>query len=167
VPLRDLAADRHGRTQTPGAVSIIVVPRSGDAKPLPTLALIEQVRAHLAARADATARVSVVGPGYLEVSVSAEIALAPGAAAGAVERAAHASIAAFLHPLTGGLDGTGWDFGRTPHRSDFLALIEQVPGVDHCRFLALETEDPEGLRGGGHFLVHSGEHRITPVFAPA
>ena len=82
-----------------------------------------------------------------------------------MERALHEKLAAFLHPLTGGLDGTGWDFGRAPHRSDFFALIESVPGVDHVRYLQItETEDQPGVRRTGRFLVFSGQHRIALVF---
>jgi predicted phage baseplate assembly protein len=166
VPLRDLAADWLGETFAAGAVSVIVVPRSDAAKPLPTETLLERVRAYLAARADATAAVSVVGPAYLKVSVRAEIAVISATAASAVERGVRARLDAFLHPLTGGLDQCGWDFGRSPHRSDFYTLIEQVPGVDHCRRLELEeTEDHDGVRRSGRFLVYSGEHVITPVFA--
>jgi hypothetical protein len=75
-------------------------------------------------------------------------------------------LAAFLHPLTGGLDAQGWDFGRAPHRSDFFALVESVEGVDHVRFLELdETEELDGVRESGRYLVYSGVHQISVTFA--
>jgi hypothetical protein len=81
------------------------------------------------------------------------------------ERAVHQRLADFLHPLTGGLEGSGWDFGRAPHRSDFFALIESVPGVDHVRYLQItEVEDQSGVRETGRFLVFSGEHQLDLVF---
>jgi hypothetical protein len=70
-----------------------------------------------------------------------------------------------LAPLTGGLDGAGWDFGRKPHRSDVYALIEAVPGVDYLRSLAIaELEDQPGVGATGRFLVFSGTHTISLVF---
>jgi hypothetical protein len=164
VPLRDLKADEFGLVTQPGAVSVIVVPRSADGKPLPTLELLSRVQDFLAERAPATANPSVVGPMYIRVDVTAEIAVSEPTGASVVERAVHARLAAFLHPLTGGLDGNGWDFGRAPHRSDFFALIETVAGVDHVRYLQLTEEDRPDVRQTGRFLVYSGEHQINLVF---
>jgi predicted phage baseplate assembly protein len=165
VPLRDLLADPLGEVPQPGAVSVVVVPRTSDVKPLPTMELLESVGAFLAARAAATASFAVVGPLYLRVDVRADIAVASADRASAVERAVYEKLAAFLHPLTGGLDGSGWDFGRAPHRSDFFALIETVPGVDHVRYLQItETEDRSGVRRTGRFLVFSGQHQIDLAF---
>jgi len=165
VPLRDLLADPLGDAPQAGVVSVIIVPRTGDAKPLPTLELIARVSDYLMARAPATASVIVVGPLYVRVDVTAEIALSAADGASAVGRAVHDRLDAFLHPLTGGLSGDGWDFGRAPHRSDFFSLIESVPGVDHVRYLQLaEIEDQPGVRATGRFLVFSGEHQIDLVF---
>ena len=48
-----------------------------------------------------------------------------------------ARLTRFLHPLTGGRDGRGWDFGEAVYLSDVAALIEDTPGVDAVRFLQL------------------------------
>ena len=86
-------------------------------------------------------------------------------AASRVDRHVRERLAAFLHPLTGGLDGDGWDFGRAPHRSDLFALIAAVAGVDHVRYLRVaEVEDRDGVHDTGRFLVFSGQHDIRVVF---
>jgi len=165
VPMCDLAADPLGAEPVPGAASVVVVPRTEDVKPVPTMELLARVHDYLAARAPATATIAVVGPLYLRVDVRAEIAVTTPDGASAVESAVRARLAAFLHPLTGGLDGSGWDFGRAPHRSDFFALIESVAGVDHVRYLSIsETEGQPGVSGTGRFLVFSGQHQISLVF---
>jgi hypothetical protein len=165
VPLCDLSADPLGAVAVPGTVSVIVVPRGDEAKPLPTMELLARVEDFLIARAVATATPAIVGPLYLRVDVRAEIAVSSPDGASAVESAVRARLDAFLHPLTGGLDGSGWDFGRAPHRSDLFALLESVPGVDHVRYLLIsEVEDQPGVRGTGRFLVFSGEHQISLVF---
>jgi predicted phage baseplate assembly protein len=168
VPLRDLAADPLGDSPRYGMVSVIVVPRTSDAKPQPTLELLSRVQSFLEERAPADAGLAVVGPLYVRVDVHVELAVGSISEASTVERAVRERLDGFLHPLTGGLDAKGWDFGRAPHRSDFLALVEGIPGVDHVRFLKIdETEDLEAVRRTGRFLVYSGQHQINLVFDEA
>jgi predicted phage baseplate assembly protein len=168
VPLRDLRADPLGEQPLPGAVSLVVVPRTSDPKPRLTMELATLVRDFVVARAPVTASVAVVGALYLRVDVRVDIAVTDPEAASTAERAVQDRLVAFLHPFSGGLDGRGWDFGREPHRSDFFALIETVPGVDHVRYLQItETEDRPGVRATGRFLVFSGQHRIEVVFEEA
>ena len=165
VPLRDLASDALGATARPGVVSVIVVPRTTDIKPLPTLDLVEDVRSYLQERAPATALAVVVGPLYIRVDVRAEVSVVSASEASSVQQKLLENLASFLHPLSGGLDKRGWNFGRAPHRSDVLALIESVPGLDHVRFLEItETEELPGARQTGRFLVFSGQHQIDLVF---
>jgi predicted phage baseplate assembly protein len=165
VPLRDLETDPLGRAPSYGVVSVILVPRTSDAKPLPSLGLLDRVRSYLSARTPASASLAVVGPLYLRVDVRTEVAVRTLDDASSVSTAVEAELAAFLHPLTGGLDGKGWDFGRSPHRSDIIARVEGVSGVDHVVFLEVtETEEPRGASETGRFLVHSGKHTITLAF---
>jgi predicted phage baseplate assembly protein len=161
VPLVDLAGDPSGKTVTPGTVSVIVVPRSTDDRPSPGMELIRSVSEFIESRATSVANIVVVGPQYIRVSVEADIALASPEGAGEVELLVIQALSRFLHPLTGGLNGAGWDFGRKPHKSDLYALIESVSGVDHVISLdVVETAEGEGDR----FLVYSGAHTITLSF---
>ena len=166
IPLRNLIVDPLGEDPpVRGEVSVIIVPRSIEAKPQPSLELLNRVEEFLVDNSVPTAHVSVVGPLYFRVDVKAEISLASLSGASVVEQAVQQNLAAFLHPLTGGLDGTGWDFGRKPHRSDLFALLEAIAGVDHIRFLEIiETEDQPGVSASGRFLVFSGTHTISLVF---
>lgn len=117
VPLRELnqlTVSLEPLSEVYGAVSVIIVPRSTSPKPLPSLELIHRVQDYLRSHSSATAEIVVVGPQYVSVSVSAEIALTALEGASSVENAIDQKLASFLHPLTGGLDGTGWFFGREP-----------------------------------------------------
>jgi hypothetical protein len=150
-----------------GHTSVIVVPRSTETKPVPSQELIDRAQTYLEAHAVPTAHLWVVGPMYIPVSVEAEIALVSLEGASTVEQAVLGRLGEFLHPLTGGLDGTGWDFGREPHLSDLYALIESVAGVDHVRSLRLsenEIEDEDKIKATARFLVYSGTHQISLVF---
>ncbi len=166
VPLHDLASDPDTRRSWPGTVSVIVVPRTGDAKPLPSLTLLDEVRHYLDQRRIATADLVVVGPDYVRVDVAVEVALVAIEGGSAVKRSVEQALARFLHPVTGGLDRNGWDFGRKPHSSDLYALLEAVPGVDHLRSLqVVENEERPGVLASGRFLVYSGTHDIRLTYA--
>lgn len=167
VPLRNLIEDPLGQQPAVrGEVSVIIVPRSREAKPQPSLELLSRVRDYLEAYSVPTAHVWVVGPLYVSVKVEPEIALVSLEGASVVEQTVQQRLASFLHPLTGGLDGAGWDFGRKPHHSDVYAVIEGVPGVDHLRSLIIDDkiEDQPGVSATGRFLVFSGTHTISLVF---
>ena len=143
-----------------GSVWLIVVPRRMDLKPIPSLELLDRIKGYIEARLAPTVDLWVVGPDWLRVSVTAEIVPLSMEMATTVQTAVLERLAAFLHSLTGGLEGTGWAFGRKPHRSDLYALIEGTPGIDHVRRLIV-TE--EGEVRPERFLVYSGEHLITVV----
>ena len=153
VPARD-GADA-------GTVGLIVVPRSAAAKPVPAVELLGRVRAYLEARLSPVLDLWIVGPDWLEVSVTVEIVPRVLEGANDVQNAVLDRLSSFLHPLTGGLDGEGWAFGRKPYRSDLYALIEGTPGVDHVRRLQVAELPREGGARPDRFLVYSGEHQIT------
>ena len=86
---------------------------------------------------------TVTGPTYLAVSVTADIYVANIDSASTVNFAALNSLKTFLHPLHGGVDGKGWDFGKVPCDSDILALLQRIPMVDHIEKLAVTLTDAQ------------------------
>ncbi|MBN1657591.1 MAG: putative baseplate assembly protein [Anaerolineae bacterium] len=130
-----------GGQVAPGWVTLIIIPHSSDSRPWPSFELREQVRRYIATRgpADVTAAGSlyVTGPAYRPVDVHTTVVPVDPSTAGAVERAAHAALMAFLHPLTGGPGGQGWEAGRAVYLSDVAAELERVPGLDFVKELAL------------------------------
>lgn len=172
IPLLNLQANPYDiqnprYPKAPGEVSIIIVPRSRDIKPLPSLELINRVQDYLEKYAIATANICVVGPLYVEVKVTVDIVPTSIEKASTVEQAIYQTLTSFLHPLTGGLDGNGWAFGRHPHKSDFYALLESVPGVDYIANLLVEPDEDESsleikkILDTKRFLVFSGKHKIN------
>ncbi len=178
VPLRNLsqAAD-PGNPQvtttaqrTQGDVSVIIVPQSNDRKPLPSVELIQRVEDYLGAHAPVNAAITVVGAEYIRVSVTVEVSLMALEGASAIEQLIDQTLTRFLHPLTGGFDGQGWPFGRKPHKSDFYALIESIPGVDHVNSLIVDPDRAapsppiQAILQTDRFLVYSGIHNVTLRF---
>ncbi len=148
-----------------GDVSVIIVPYTTATQPIPNVELMNHVRNYLLDHSTPTANISVVGPLYISMNVEAEIVLTSLEGASGILQGVEQKIANFLHPLTGGLSGKGWTFGRKPYASDFYALIEAIPGVNYVRTLKL-TSSPQGeelekISNTNRFLVSSGKHIIN------
>ncbi|HEX8845929.1 MAG TPA: putative baseplate assembly protein [Pyrinomonadaceae bacterium] len=169
VPLFDLEKNSlamKDEEKEPGTVSLIIVPRSKDASPTPSIELIDRVRAYMDARRSPTAKLVIVGPAYVEISVEVEVALRSMEGASEVELAVARALTSFLHPLTGGWDGKGWYFGTQPHTSALYSLIEAVAGVGHVRSLTVTPEvggelTIKDVLQTDRFLIYSGTHTIT------
>jgi hypothetical protein len=130
-------------------VTLIIIPRSLDARPVPSFGLREEVRQYIGNRAPAelnqAGRIFVTGPDYQPIDVSVTISPATAPLAGKVEQDARDAIAAFLHPLTGGPNSEGWDLGRSVFLSDVTAALARVPNIDHIDDLTLLLNgEPQG-----------------------
>jgi hypothetical protein len=144
-----------------GGVGVVVVPATAARQPVPSVELLDRVRVHLEQRLPAGADLWVAGPGWLRIGVAAEVVPVSLEQATDVQSAVRSALDAFLHPLSGGPRGEGWPFGRAPRRSDLLAVIEGLPGVDHVRGLSLEQEETSAPPADSAVLVYSADHEIT------
>jgi hypothetical protein len=167
--------DDRGVTRT-GWLTVIIVPRTADDRPIPSAALRQRVEEFLSGHGanvvTAPRHAVVTRPSYVRVSVDAGLVPRRLDLAPAVETAALAALRGFLHPLTGGWDGGGWPFGRLVCHSDLYRLLESVEGVDRVARLTVMAVDELGRRmelGGTdeparpvdpYLLVSSGEHRV-------
>lgn len=157
----------------PGWVTLLIVPTSSDIKPSPSSELLLEVETYLASSAfvglaqQIPARLNVIGPGYIQVTVLAEVVPQVLEEAQAVKQAVIQALAAYFHPLTGGEQGTGWEFGRPVFASKVNRLIEGVAGVDHVVALQLVPNLAQHrlvIRGsaGGNSLLPAGSSVMTP-----
>lgn len=166
-------ADTAAVSARAAEVRVVVVPRGDEAQPTPSLGLLQHVEAFLGERAPPALRIVACGPRWIRVTVRADVVAAPGAAADRLIDALRAAITRFLHPLTGGEHGQGWDFGRIPRRSHVYRLLARFPGVSHVAQLELVTDPPlpdvgEALsdaqrRALAGALVYSGAHELVLV----
>jgi hypothetical protein len=65
------------------------------------------------------------------VAVEADVAYVNINEAKLVQAAINQSLTDFFHPLRGGPDGRGWEFGRSVFVTEIYQRIENVPGVDY------------------------------------
>ncbi len=160
-PVRDLVTDPSGQTLKPGSVSLVVVPVSMDSKPLPDLGLLQHVADFLDERRVVGTDLNVLAPEYVRIAVEAVIVSHETQLEADVTLRCGNALAEYLHPITGGSNGHGWDFGQQPPESAFYMLLESVRGVKRVRSLRMEAEeDHPGLLDSGQFLVCSGEHVV-------
>jgi hypothetical protein len=160
-PNLDLAKDPDGGMELPGVVSLVVVPRSLDRRPLPDLNLLRQVAKYMDGCRVTNTELIVLAPEYISVVVEAVI-VAAGADTGAVAVAqCKQVINRFLHPLAGGDHGRGWKFGRLPKESDLYACLEAIPVLEYVHSLNLRmVEERPGLLQSKKFLIYAGEPKI-------
>ncbi len=127
---------------TPGWVTIVIAPQSAVAQPEPSQELIGTLRAHLTAQAPAAiaGQIRIAGPRYLAVSVVAEVIPRDPSHAAQVEDSLTDALDAFLHPVTGGPEGTGWEFGASVHLSQIVEVILGTAGVAAAPQVALVAD---------------------------
>jgi len=161
VPLYDLTSDPDALSPKAGVVSLIIVPRSTDERPVPGKDLINRVQSFLEASCMPTIELVLVGPEYVRINVETEIAVNDPDRASDAQLGVKRALDQYLHPLTGGQDGKGWNFGRFPHRSDLFEVIQKVPGVNHVRELRMHSApDRPGAERAGRFLICCGFHTV-------
>ncbi len=155
-----------GQSET-GWVSVYIVPDSTDPQPAPTLELRRTVEGYLLDRVVVTVkdldRIFVGPPDYVVVSVEATAFAKSLDKIGEAETAVRQKLAAFLHPLTGGPDGEGWDFGRELAASDLYAALEDINTVDHIGPITLSfggQTSTDRVTVGPNQLLAGGEHTI-------
>ncbi|MGI0487844.1 putative baseplate assembly protein [Pantanalinema rosaneae CENA516] len=103
--------------------------------------LQQRILSFLADRKLLGVEVKLEQPEYVGVSVRAEVGLSPEynnpQSRDEILRTLRVLLYRFLNPLTGGLDGNGWQFGRPVYQSDIVALFQQVPGVRYLGVVQL------------------------------
>jgi hypothetical protein len=98
------------------------------------------------------------------VDVELEVLGRTGADASALTQACASRLSRFLHPVTGGPDGDGWDFGRWPHVSELRAALAGMAGLVEVRRLQRRLIEPQpGALAAPHALPRAGQCRITVV----
>ncbi|MEH1909030.1 MAG: putative baseplate assembly protein [Nostoc sp.] len=127
-----------------GTVSLVIVPQTNTMAIAQgegispeelslSLALQDQVRQYLDERRLLGIQVQLQEPEYIGVSIQTQISLEPAyentLAREEILRNVRVSLYKYLNPLTGGLDGKGWPFGRPVYQSDIVALLQQTQGV--------------------------------------
>src|SRR5262249_21775212 len=134
---RDLAHEH-------GWVTVLLVPRGTEKKLLPSAEPVRAVEEDLAGRglalltSQAPVRINVLGAGYVPVEVAVTVMPVSFPRADAARRTVLAALDQFLHALSGGPDGNGWEFGRDVYLSALCAAVEALSDVEHVHSLTFQ-----------------------------
>jgi predicted phage baseplate assembly protein len=123
----------------PGAVTVIVVPDSLSSKPVPSESTCAAVASWLDQHRLVTSELYVAAPRYREVRVVARIIVEKNAISSQVVKLLKSRLLAYFHPLTGGTDASGWEFGGCIYFSDTYRLILETPGVSRLEVKDITT----------------------------
>jgi uncharacterized phage protein gp47/JayE len=165
-----------------GTIRLILVPQSDDMKPYPSQGLINQVKDYVSPRARrlATADLKIAGPKYVEISIATNIVPVRMEEADLVRRRVKSALTVFFHPLHGGPDRRGWEFGRDVFVSEVSKVIEDTEGVNHAESVEICSSFYDDGRAaiampadhnlmsliyqvdiGDEYLVASGNHLVA------
>ena len=155
-------------TPVPGVVSVIVVPDSDAAAPVPSDAMLRNVCEYLDARRLLTTELFVLAPRYVKVEVRAQVVVRDDADPGAAKEDIEKALQTYLHPLHGGDRGEGWPFGGTLRYSKLMQRIFAVDGTDSVPQMVLVVDGEErpectDVAIEPNALVYSSGHRIDTV----
>jgi predicted phage baseplate assembly protein len=159
-----------------GGVRVLLVPavdgehgRLSFEQLVPPREMLSAVASYLDQRRTIGARVVIEPPSYQGVTVVTRLRARPWADLGRLEAAATDALYLYLHPISGGMDGTGWPFGRPVHVGEVYALLQRLAGVEIVEDLRLFAADPiTGARGQAtqrievapNALVFSYQHQV-------
>ena len=158
----------------PGVITVIVVPEvpKDVLKPIPSADTLKLVGEWLNQHRLITTELYVAAPKYREIEIEARVIAKPAAKSGQVAEALQKMLLAYFHPLTGGKDGSGWEFGGTVYFSEIYRRILDTEGVARLEAGAVTTY-VDGQRQpscsdvllDSDELVFSKKHRIIVTYA--
>ena len=160
-----------------GGLRLLVVPAVGPdengrlrfADLVPPEPVLARITEYLDERRIVGARLAVEPPFYQGITVVAQLTARSRAVPDTVRADALDALYRYLDPLTGGMEGTGWNFGRAVRSGEVYSVLQRVPGVEVVDDVKLFAADPiTGKRGDAaqrinldaHALVFSFEHQV-------
>lgn len=158
----------------PGVVTILVVPENlqSNPKPMPTEDTLKLVGRWLNQHRLITTELYVAAPRYRKVEIEARIIAKPTASSGQLAGELERMLQNYFHPLRGGHDGNGWEFGGTISFAEVYRRILNTAGVDHLTdgIVTIRVDDKlsppcQDIPLNEDELVFSERHRIVVSYA--
>lgn len=157
-----------------GHVCVLIVPDTQTANEPVSRSLRDVVSKYLNERSSnllsTVQDIHVRGADYIEIIIEATVVPVSLEATARVDEAVTKALQRYTHPLTGGRQGKGWEFGENICRSEIFALLESISDVDYVKDLVIFAN---GERKEDDFsieklvLPYSGEHKVNIQFDPA
>jgi predicted phage baseplate assembly protein len=120
-----------------GTIQVLIIPAVTDPTGRVTPAelrltqdLTDKIAQYLNERRLLTARMEVTAPAYYWVSVRVRAKINPNMDMNKAQETIENRLYQFLNPIVGGASGEGWEFGRDLYKSDIVAALQGLPGVE-------------------------------------
>ena len=149
--------DRSNR----GHVTLALVPRAEtradelNRRLVPSNEVLRYVKRYLDERKLVGTVLNVVRPRYKDMSLRVVLVRRTVGTSDRLRKDIELKLRRFLHALTGGRDGKGWEFGRPVLKAELIHLTEEVPGVEGVD--ALEIRDEGRNVGVEHLRIDDDE----------
>lgn len=125
----------------PGAVSVVIVPDGTSRFLAPTEGMLATVCRHLNKYRLVTTELYVVAPQYVRIfNLTVTVVPRPGYTRTQLRDAIASHLEAYLHVLTGGPEGTGYELGGMLHHSELVAQVFRVDGVERVEELTAQYD---------------------------
>ncbi|WP_457622075.1 baseplate J/gp47 family protein [Persephonella sp.] len=150
-------------------VKIFVLPESDRTKPEPSKGLLKFLCKFLNERRLITTKIEVLPPIFAQIDLRCDITVKENFNPVSVKKRVLEDIHRFLHPVKGGRDKDGWDFGDILYISDFYTLIESIEGVDGVFNLEISSyssgvkRSDRNLYLSENCLPVSGKHLVNII----
>lgn len=155
LPFFDPESKTAGDKQAPATVTVVALPYSEEAFPMPDSRFLLSITNYLENYRLITTKVKATGPVYIKISVYAEIVLEDGVRK-EIEEDIRAAAAEHFTALRKGVPDGKPAFGE-PVRESFLAMrIGAVPGIAYVKKVTL------GVRNGDSYRDKYGNIVIPP-----
>ena len=159
-PLQDLASSLEKKS-TPGVVSVVIVPKSTQPDPRPTIDLLRHTWRYLDQANEQGISLVVLGPDYVRINIDVVAAPVLQSTGSNIVNDIQKRLEKYLHPLSGGDKSEGWRFGEQPHHSDVYSQLESIPSLAYVRSLKIISEEERpGLEKSRVYLICCGELKI-------
>lgn len=158
-----------------GSITVVILPDNyKNREGYYSLVLKNKVEKYLRERASITLTqensIRVIEPVYIKISVIVNVRVASINHVAYVENLCKEKFDKFIDPLTGNVNGNGWDIGEMPHISKFhsiLKSIDQINFIDKVVISAVKEENGiiedvniEDSANLPHAIAISGDHKI-------
>ncbi len=134
--------DRSNR----GQITLVLIPKAETRaedltrRLLPSHEIMRYIKRYLDERRLVGTIVNVIKPRYKDLSIKVTLLRRTVGTSDRLRREIEIKLRRFLHPLFGGRDGKGWEFGRPVLKSDLVHYIEEIPGVDGVDSIDIRDE---------------------------
>lgn len=155
-------AGRNGRGErAPGYITLVVLPEEISEMYFEYIRddIYENLKPHVDRQLYEEGRICIVEPEWYPVKVYMKIVAAFGVRQHQLQEKINRSINAFVHPVTGNFDGSGWKIGTVPSAIQIQNACSQMEEIHYIQYISLQEEKPASI----YSLAIGKEHEIEIV----